>query len=543
MQYLRIEPHYWLLRLTCCLLLLGNPCLLKAFALDSKMLQQKLSTETRVNSADKNDAADLLRFYKARNFQPVWFLYEKTSPLLETVLEFIENVDKEGLDSRDYQLAKLLLLKEQAEEHVSSEALALELQTTQSILILAKDLARGRLTASSADPDWHIPQPTFDAVDFLRTALQSDLIQALNDLIPQHASYQQLKQTLIRYRQISNNVDWVKIPDMSSLRPNTTDQVVALLRQRIAQAYAVEGNEAYNVAPSDSLVYDEGLVNAIKAFQIQHSLNADGVVGKNTLKALNLPLEWRIRQLRMSMERLRWLPRNLGNRHILVNLAGFRLTAVEQDKSPFNMRIIVGMGYRSTPSFKSAMSHMVVNPYWTVPAKIAQKDLLPKQQKDPAFFTASNFKVYAGYDRGAEPIDPASVDWHSLKNFPFLLRQQPGKNNALGRVKFMFPNSFDIYLHDTPSRTLFQKDIRTFSSGCIRLEKPLELATFVLGREELSENFMTKLEEDKTATIHLPKQLPIYLVYITAWVDEQQSVHFSPDIYDRDMRALRYAGW
>ncbi len=167
MQYLRIEPHCWLLRLACCLLLLGNPCLLKAFALDSKMLQQKLSTETRVNSADKNDAADLLRFYKARNFQPVWFLYEKTSPLLETVLEFIENADKEGLDSRDYQLPKLLLLKEQV-EYASSEALALELQTTQSILTLAKDLARGRLTANSADPDWHIPQPTFDAVDFLR---------------------------------------------------------------------------------------------------------------------------------------------------------------------------------------------------------------------------------------------------------------------------------------------------------------------------------------------------------------------------------------
>ncbi|GKS70165.1 murein L,D-transpeptidase YcbB/YkuD [Nitrosomonas sp. PY1] len=515
---------------------------MKAFALDSKMLQQKLSTETHVNSVDKNDATDLLRFYKARNFQPVWFLYEKASPQLESILEFIGNIDNEGLDSRDYQLPKLLLLKEQV-EHASSEALTLELQTTQSILILAKDLARGRLIASDADPDWHIPQPAFDAVGFLQKALQSDLISALNALIPQHPSYQRFKQTLIHYRQISNNVDWVKIPNIPPLRPNATDQVVALLRQRIAQMYAVDGNEAYNVESSDSLVYDEGLVNAIRAFQIQHSLNADGVIGKNTLKALNLSLEWRIRQLRMSMERLRWLPRNLGNRHILVNLAGFRLTAVEQDKSLLDMRIIVGMGYRSTPSFKSAMSHMVVNPYWTVPAKIAQKDLLPKQQKDPTFFTASHFKVYTSYDRNAEPIDPASVDWHSLRNFPFLLRQQPGKNNALGRVKFMFPNSFAIYLHDTPSKSLFQKDIRTFSSGCIRLEKPFELAAFVLGREELPEDFMTKLEEGKTTTIHLPKQLPIYLVYITAWVDEQQSVHFSPDIYDRDMRALRYAGW
>ncbi|HRB21945.1 MAG TPA: L,D-transpeptidase family protein, partial [Nitrosomonas sp.] len=133
--------------------------------------------------------------------------------------------------------------------------------------------------------------------------------------------------------------------------------------------------------------------------------------------------------------------------------------------------------------------------------------------------------------------------WRALKNFPFLLRQQPGKNNALGRVKFMFPNSFDIYLHDTPSRALFQKDVRTFSSGCIRLEKPFELAAFVLGKQELSETFLTKIEEGNPATMHLPKQLPIYLMYITAWVDEQQNVHFSSDIYDRDMRALRYAGW
>lgn len=532
------------MRLTCCLLLLGNPCLLKAFVLDSKILQQKLTTEIPTSSANKNDAIDLLRFYKTRKFQPVWFLQEETSPVLAIALEFIENADTEGLHNRDYQLPKLLLLKEQLEHVFSEEALTLELQTTQSILILARDLARGRLTASSADPDWHIPQPVFDAVGFLQKALQSgNLEQAFNNLIPQHANYQQLRRTLIRYRKNSNGVDWVKIPNIPSLRPNATDQVVALLRQRIAQAYLVEENEIYNLAPSDSLIYDEELVNAIKAFQIQHSLNADGVIGNNTLKALNLPLEWRIRQLRMSMERLRWLPRNLGNRYILVNLTSFRLTAVEQGKSSLNMRIIVGTGYRSTPTFKSAMSHMVVNPDWTVPAKIAQKDLLPKQQKDPTFFAASNFKVYTSYDRNAEPIDPSSVDWHSLKNFPFLLRQQPGKNNALGRVKFMFPNSFDIYLHDTPSKALFQKDIRTFSSGCIRLEKPLELATFVLGREELSENFMTKLEESKTATIHLPKQLPIYLVYITAWVDEQQIVHFSPDIYDRDMRALRYAGW
>lgn len=543
MQSLQSEHYFWLLRIACCILLLSNPCTLKAFAIDSKMLQQKLNIEKDTDSSGKNYLAELQRFYKARNYEPLWFLQTDPSPLLDTALVFIENADKEGLDSRDYQLQKLLQLRQQ-EQRSSSETLTLELQTTRAVLMLAKDLSRGRLTASSADPDWHIPQASFDAITFLQKAIRSgDLAQAFSALPPQEPEYQLLKQTLIRYQQISDNADWEKIPDIPSLRPNSTDLAVVLLRQRIAHAYAIEGIDAYNITPSDSLVYDEELVNAIKAFQIQNSLNPDGVIGRNTLKALNTPLAWRIRQLRINMERLRWLPRNLGNRHILVNIAGFRLTAFEQGRSPLNMRIIVGMGYRSTPSFKSNMSHLVVNPYWAVPATIAQKDLLPKQQKNPNFFTSSNFKVYASYDREAEPIDPASVDWQALKNFPFLLRQQPGKNNALGRVKFMFPNSFDIYLHDTPSRALFQKDIRAFSSGCIRLEKPFELAAFVLGKPELSENFSTKLEEGNPATMHLPKQLPIYLVYITAWVDEQHNVHFSPDIYDRDMRALRYAGW
>lgn len=381
MRSLQFEHYFWFLRIAFCILLLSSPYALKASAIDSKMLQQKLNVKKDIDSPGKSYLAELQRFYMARNYEPVWFSQTDPSPLLDTALLFIENADKEGLDSRDYQLQKLLQLKQQ-EQRSSSQTLTLELQTTRAVLMLAKDLSRGRLTASSADPDWHIPQPSFDAITFLQKAIRSkDLAQAFNSLPPQEPDYQLLKQTLIRYQQISSNVDWEKIPNLPSLRPNSTDLVVTLLRQRIAQAYAIEGIDAYNITPSDSLVYDEELVNAVKAFQIQSNLNPDGVIGKNTLKALNTPLEWRIRQLRINMERLRWLPRNLGSRHILVNIAGFRLTAFEQGKPPLTMRIIVGMGYRSTPSFKSNMSHLVVNPYWTVPATIAQKDLLPKQKK------------------------------------------------------------------------------------------------------------------------------------------------------------------
>ena len=185
-----------------------------------------------------------------------------------------------------------------------------------------------------------------------------------------------------------------------------------------------------------------------------------------------------------------------------------------------------------------------MNPYWNVPASIARKDLLPKQQRDPGFFSSSNIKVYPAQRHDAKPLDPATINWNAIKQgFPYVLRQDPGDHNALGKIKFMLPNPFNIYLHDTPSKSLFQKDVRTFSSGCIRLEKPLDLAAFTLGETSLPTEFITQLDSGKTITKHLPRQLPVYLVYITAWTDEQETVHFSTDIYGRDSRALRYAGW
>ena len=540
---IRYQPQTSLLtlRFLCYLFLILNPINSIALLIDSKEIERQLS-----NSAIESNKAghsDLQRFYAARNYQPVWLPEE--SPQLKTALAFIASAETEGLNSQDYQLPQLTQLLQHSDQS-SSAAIELEIRTTHAVLKLATDLSRGRFSATAADPDWHIPRADFDAVAFLQEAIQADHLEdSLQKLSPQTLNYQLLKRTLAHYQELLRNTpEWIRIPSSPSIRPGDTHSSIPLIRQRIMQAHAADGLSEFNLTPGTSQLYDTELVAAIKAFQAQHGLNTDGIIGKNTINALNIPLEWKIRQLRINMERLRWLPRNLGQRYLLVNTAGFYLTAMENDEPILNMRIIVGRDYRSTPSFNGALSHMVLNPYWNVPASIARKDLLPKQQRDPAYFTTAGFKVFPAQERGAQAIDPNTIDWHELKTrFPYFLRQDPGSHNALGKIKFMFSNPFSIYLHDTPSKSLFRKDIRTFSSGCIRLEKPFELAAFALNQPSLPEKFSADLASDKTITTHLPKPLPIYLVYITAWADEHEKVYFYPDIYDRDLRALRYARW
>ena len=517
-------------------------CLSISYAqtIEATALQKRL-TDPAAIALTGIEIPKLQRFYSARNFQPVWMTAETKRSQLETALAFIASADVEGLDSSDYQLQQLQQLQE-----TGNVAIELELRTTQALLTLTHDLSRGRLIASAADPDWYIPQQSFDAVAFLLDAVAGDnLTQSLNNLAPKKPSYQLLKKTLARYREFaSRQATWLHIPNTPLIRPGTAHGVIPLIRMRMTQAYALDGVSEYNVSLNNSHYYDDELVAAIKAFQAQHGLNTDGIIGKNTLKALNTTLEWKIRQLRINMERLRWLPRDLGERYLLVNLAGFWLAAAEQGEHVLNMRIIVGRDYRSTPSFSSHVSHMILNPYWNIPASIARKDLLPKQQKDPDFFASANIKVYSSYNYDVEALDPATIDWMEIKKgFSYILRQDPGENNALGTIKFMFPNDFNIYLHDTPSKALFQKDIRAFSSGCIRLELPLKLAAFALNDPTVSTEFVDALASGKTTTMNLSRRLPIYLVYMTTWVDDLNKVHFSPDTYGRDSRALRYAGW
>lgn len=495
------------------------------------------------NLCQKTSLATLKCFYSLRDYQPVWSESGQLLPRVDAALTFISRADEEGLATADYDFENLQQFRHEKNNPASFE---LELCVTQALLSLIRDVNSGRLQASAVDPDWHIAQPIFDSAGFLQQALTSDNFQqTLASLAPDIPQYHVLKKLLGKFRVLAASGEkWLPIPETgASIRLHTTHAAIPLIRLRIEQARVLFNHSDYAIPFSDSAYYDEALEKAIKAFQQQHGLNADGVVGQHTRQVMNLSPEEYIQRLRINMERLRWLPRNLSDRHILVNIAGFNLIAVERGKPSLEMRIVVGRDYRSTPSFNSYISHIVLNPYWNVPRSIASKDLLPKQKHDPDFFASQGIKVYADHTHEFE-IDPNMIDWYAVGNeLPYALRQVPGTKNALGRMKFMFSNPFSIYLHDTPYKLLFKKDIRTFSSGCIRLEKPMELAEFSLRQSIQNSGFQDRLDSGKPYTAHLPERLPIYIVYLTAWTDAQGDVRFSSDIYGRDKRALTLARW
>ena len=250
--------------------------------------------------------------------------------------------------------------------------------------------------------------------------------------------------------------------------------------------------------------------------------------------ALNVPVEERLRQLELNMERWRWLPRELGTRYLLINIANFTLEVVDQDQPVLTMRTIVGRPDRPTPILQSALSQVVLSPYWHVPQRIALQDKLPVIRKDPHYLARHGFQVV----RGRHVIDPTTIAWAQLTrtHFPYRLRQRPGATNALGRIKFLLPNPFDVYLHDTQARALFHAPVRTFSSGCIRLEKPLELAAYLLRADPVwtPDKIRRAVERPQEQVISLATPLAVYVLYRTAWVAADGSVQFRPDLYKHD---------
>lgn len=533
-------------RLTTCLILLLLMFPACAYSTEHEALQRELhrflTDKSATHAVESDRLIELERFYTERDYRSAWIQSGQPASLFYSVLSFLETAKSHGLRRENYQLDRLIELSSDQTLH---QTFVLEFETTLSLLQFTRDLYRGRFDASVIDPNWHIPQLEFDAAIFLKKALDSgNPDQSFSSLAARNLNYQLLKQALEKFDNlISRKVTWTHIPNIPLLKPGNSHSAVPLIRQRITQAYETHGIPEYNLSLStvnkQNTTYDNTLKNAIKRFQFQHGLNADGIIGPNTIKALNRTPAEKYQQLRINLERLRWLPQQLGDRYLLVNIAGFQLIAVEDNQPLFDMRIIVGRDYRSTPSFHSRITHMIVNPFWNVPASIARKDLLPKQQRNPDYLNKEQIKVYKDYTHSGDPIDPETIDWSSIKNgFPYALRQDPGAHNALGAIKFMLPNPYSIYLHDTPSKSLFSKDIRTFSSGCIRLESPLLLADFALKDQLSAEALEHYIESGKTKQINLTNPLPVYIVYMTVWVDSQQTIHYSPDSYERDKRAL-----
>jgi murein L,D-transpeptidase YcbB/YkuD len=287
-------------------------------------------------------------------------------------------------------------------------------------------------------------------------------------------------------------------------------------------------------------LFDDTLYEAIVRFQRRHGLKPDGIVGPDTLSALNISAQRRLRQIEVNLERMRWLGRNLGHRYILVNIADFKLDLVDRDQRVMSMGVVAGKPYWNTPVFTEKMKYIIFNPWWSVPESITKEELLPKIQMNPGYLTQQKMKMFNGWGKNAEEINTDTIKWDtiSIETFPYIFRQEPGPLNPLGKIKFMLPNKFNIYLHDTPAKGLFSENSRAFSHGCIRVEGPLNLAEYLLqddpdwDREKIG----NAIEGGEETRIDLASPITVHVVYLTAWVDDDDILHFRNDIYGRDDR-------
>ncbi|TVQ27810.1 MAG: peptidoglycan-binding protein [Wenzhouxiangella sp.] len=495
-------------------------------------------------------ATPLRTLYEQRGWEPIWFGPDALPTAIQSQLgDAIALAARHGLEPDHYHRQVLASLLKHGRWSSSSPGdrgvlVDIELLASDALLTLGHHLLHGRVDPETIDPGWLIERTAPDLFEELagrQSAGEINLTAILEGLAPRYPEYQALVERLALQRALAGNGDWSVIASGPLLRPGDVDPRLAVIRQRLRHLgdldSAVTGDE------ESSGPYDSALEAGVVAFQRRHGLEPDGVIGPRTLSALNTSPQERIDQLRANIERWRWLPRQLGEEHILVNIAGFDMKVRKDGETLMTQRVVVGTPFRRTPVFTGRMTYLVLNPSWEVPHRLAVQDQLPRIRADKDYLERMGFAVLQGWGGEERRIDPASVDWQvlSARNFPYRLRQAPGAENALGRVKFMFPNRHNVYLHDTPARGLFARDERAFSSGCIRIEDPGRLTRWLLSERSgimPVERIEAILESGRETTIRLDRPLPVHLLYWTAWVDDQGRVHYRRDIYQRDQALI-----
>lgn len=470
------------------------------------------------------DAAALRRFYRARRWAPAWGPDASGIERAGQARQALDRASEHGLDTRLYQTEAM---------GAQPSAMGRELLLTDAVLRYARHVRTGRISPREIEHDWDMDVPRFDAVAGLARALAAGALDRwLADLQPPHPDYGSLVQALRRYREIDASGGWPSIGPGRPIRPGDVDErVPALSRRLVAEGDLPEAEAARGAR------YDDGLEAAVRRFQARHGLVVDGIVGPRTRAALGVTPRQRIHQLALSLERWRWLPRDLGARYALVNSADAMLTLWEEGREVLVSRVVVGDREHPTPVVGARVDALVFNPSWTIPTSIAVEEMLPRLRANPRYLADNGIVIL---DRpGADPSG-LGVDWAGIapEAFPFRLRQRPGPENPLGRIRFETPNRFDVFLHDSPARALFTRPLRVGSHGCVRVERALALATRLLAGEAGWDAPAVEraVATGRTRRVALRQPFPVYLLYFTAFVDPDGAVHFRPDVYGRDER-------
>ncbi len=505
--------------------------------------------------------------FESAGYEGIWLRPEGDDRRAVALLAALAEAEDHALPADRYKLPALRAAVAAATAGDPRAVAAAEVRLTRAFLAYARDLSSGLLEPGAVDRELHIrPVRPDDAILLIGAAAAIDMGAYLDGLAPKEPRYKALLGELAALRALPSDAWGAPVPEGPSLRVGDRSPRVAAMRARLvalgdhveplaaapsvstADSTVATGQGASPARPAAFDVYDVALEDSLRAFQRRHGLNDDGVAGRRTFAALNATIEDRIGQVEVSLERLRWLNRDLGRRHVIVNQADFTVRLIEDGRTLFFERVVIGKARKHrTPEFNDSMTHMIFNPIWHVPYSIASEEILPELQEDPEYLLKKNMRLVAR--GGGEAPDPTMTDWslYSANDFPYLIKQGSGNGNALGRVKFMFPNQFAIYLHDTPSKRLFEKDSRAFSHGCVRVRDPMAFARALLAPQvdnpaAFVEAMLAKSGERR---VNLKTPVPVYMTYLTAWTDETGVRQFREDVYGRDARilaALRAAG-
>ena len=532
----------------------------------------------------------LRRFYGERAWEPVWIRYTRmmNRPKLRDadvreLLDALTRAEGQGLTPADYVPAGLGQRVDDLPRRLGGmapgELAELEVDLTRSFAAYANDLLHGRLSPSRVDDSWHLEPRTRELSAVLATALDDPrrVARTADRLEPDHDGYRRLKDAYDRYRGLAADGGWPEVPDGEVVKVGEAmepERYRALVERLRAEGYlppdladrglrhlerwrteqeagqesgepaetqtatrtadgsgdAGEGEQATG-GESLELTFDEELETALIRFQDSHGIREDGALGPNTLRELNVSAEDRARIIALNLERWRWLPDDLGERYVEVNLPAFTLEAVDGDRSSEEMRVVVGKDGWVTPVLTETMEHVVVNPYWNIPRSILEEDILPKLRENPSYLVEENMEVV---DVGSG--ETVAVGAAELASGNYRVRQKPGPGNALGRIKFMFPNRHNVYLHDTPADYAFDRTYRDLSHGCVRVEHPIDLADFVFAGDSRwnGPEIEALIRSKEQRTIPLEREIPVYFLYWTAFVDDDGEVQFRPDLYGYD---------
>ncbi len=479
-----------------------------------------------VSNVNLQHSSLLDSIYSKRNYTPIW----TERAMREDLYRSIERASEDGLNPEDYHLSYLTNSLANLSELNDGERSLTEIILTDAFFALASDYNSGKLNPAEIYDIWGLESNKIDLPGLLNYGVQKkNIIAAIDSVIPKHEVYKGLKRSLKEYLKLAEkeeNPTFIS-EEGESIKADEKDERIPNIKRRLKEL----GYWDKEIVDS-ATVYEESLQEAVKEYQEKYGIETDGVIGAGTIETLNTTYQKRLEQILVNLERWRWYPKDLGDQHIVVNIANYRLHFVRDGDTVASHRTMVGTEARKTPIFSDEVEHIVYNPTWTIPPTIKSKDVIPSAKRDPNYISKKNYSIF---DRSGKRLSANEVDWSSPEVKGYTFRQEAGPANPLGLVKIIYPNKYMIYLHDTPSKSLFDKNLRAQSSGCVRVQNALELAKMLLSDQPKydDEKIREILDSGKTTTIKVTQKVKVHHLYWTAW-NENSSTRFAEDIYKRD---------